>query len=57
MTIVETHAITGGVDTRAGVHVAAALDPVGGLLGGAGVPRHPCECRNLVHVMRPGDIR
>jgi transposase len=25
--------ITGGVDTDAGVHVAAALDPVGGLLG------------------------
>jgi transposase len=29
----ETRAITGGVDTHAGVHVAAALDPVGGLLG------------------------
>jgi hypothetical protein len=26
-------AITGGVDTHADVHVAAALDPVGGLLG------------------------
>jgi transposase len=37
VTIVETstqaRAITGGVDTHAGVHVAAALDPVGGLLG------------------------
>jgi transposase len=33
MTIVETRAITGGVDTRADVHVAAALDPIGGLLG------------------------
>jgi transposase len=37
VTIVETHvqarAITGGVDTHADVHVAAALDPVGGLLG------------------------
>jgi transposase len=31
--IVESRAITGGVDTHAGVHVAAALDPVGGLLG------------------------
>jgi transposase len=31
--IVETRAITGGVDTHADVHVAAALDPVGGLLG------------------------
>ncbi len=29
----ETRAITGGVDTHAGTHVAAALDPVGGLLG------------------------
>ena len=34
MTIVEeTRPITGGVDTHADVHVAAALDPVGGLLG------------------------
>src|SRR4029077_10171289 len=31
--IVETRAITGGVDTHADAHVAAALDPVGGLLG------------------------
>ncbi|HEY5986549.1 MAG TPA: transposase [Streptosporangiaceae bacterium] len=33
MTIVETCAINGGVDTHADVHVAAALDPIGGLLG------------------------
>jgi len=33
LTIVETRAITGGVDTHADMHVAAALDPVGGLLG------------------------
>src|SRR5580693_3854662 len=33
MTIVETRAITGGVDTHADMHVAAALDSVGGLLG------------------------
>jgi transposase len=37
LTIVETRAeiraITGGVDTHADVHVAAALDPSGGLLG------------------------
>ena len=33
MTIVETRAITGGVDTHADTHVAAALDRVGGLLG------------------------
>jgi len=34
MTIVEdARAITGGVDTHAGAHVAAALDPLGELLG------------------------
>ena len=33
VTIVETRTITGGVDTHADSHVAAALDPVGGLLG------------------------
>ena len=37
VTIVETRAeiraITGGVDTHADVHVAAALDAIGGLLG------------------------
>ena len=37
VTIVETparvRAITGGVDTHADAHVAAALDPTGGLLG------------------------
>jgi len=34
MTIVEdARVITGGVDTHAGLHVAAALDPLGGLLG------------------------
>jgi transposase len=33
LTIVETRATTGGVDTHADVHVAAALDPIGGLLG------------------------
>ena len=33
VTIVETRAITGGVDTHADAHVAAALDPIGGLPG------------------------
>jgi len=34
MTIVEERtAVTGGVDTHSEVHVAAALDPVGALLG------------------------
>ncbi len=38
VTIVETPTITGGVDTHADVHVAAALDPVGGLPGVAEFP-------------------
>ena len=33
VTIVETRAVTGGVDTHADTHMAAAQDPVGGLLG------------------------
>jgi transposase len=33
VTIVEKRAVTGGVDTHADVHVAAALDHIGGLLG------------------------
>lgn len=33
MTIVETRAVTGGVDTHLDVHVAAVLDDIGGLLG------------------------
>jgi len=33
VTIVETPVITGGADTHADAHVAAALDPIGGLLG------------------------
>jgi transposase len=33
LTIVETRVVTGGVDTHADTHVAAALDHAGGLLG------------------------
>lgn len=33
MTIVDSHAVTGGVDTHLDTHVAAALNRVGGLLG------------------------
>jgi transposase len=33
VTIAGTRAITGGAGTHADTHVAAALDPVGGLLG------------------------
>jgi transposase len=41
LTIVETRAVTGGVDTHADVHVAAALDPIGGLLGVQEFPATP----------------
>jgi transposase len=42
LTIVEdTRVITGGVDTHADMHVAAALDPVGGLLGVQEFPATP----------------
>jgi transposase len=37
----ETRAITGGVDTHADVHVAAALDSAGGLLGVGEFPVSP----------------
>ena len=48
MTIVETRAITGGVDTHADVHVAAALDPVGGLLGVEEFPVSPAGYARLL---------
>ena len=43
-----TRAITGGVDTHADVHVAAALDPVGGLLGVAEFPVTPAGYARLL---------
>jgi transposase len=48
MTIVYTRAVTGGVDTHAGVHVAAALDPVGGLLGVQEFPATPVGYASLL---------
>ncbi len=48
LTIVETRAITGGVDTHADVHVAAALDPVGGLLGVREFPVTPAGYAGLL---------
>jgi transposase len=41
MTIVETRPVIGGVDTHADIHVAAALDPIGGLLGVQEFPVSP----------------
>ena len=49
MTIVEqTCAITGGVDTHADAHVAAALDPIGGLLGVGEFPATPAGYARLL---------
>ena len=48
MTIVETRAVTGGVDTHADTHVAAALDPVGGLLGVEEFPASPAGYARLL---------
>ena len=46
--IVETRAVTGGVDTHADVHVAAALDSVGGLLGVREFPVTPAGYAGLL---------
>jgi len=48
LTIVETRAVTGGVDTHADMHVAAALDPIGGLLGVAEFPATPAGYTGLL---------
>ena len=48
LTIVETRAVTGGVDTHADIHVAAALDRIGGLLGVAEFPTTPAGYAGLL---------
>jgi transposase len=48
LTIVETRAVTGGVDTHADMHVAAALDPIGGLLGVREFPASPAGYAGLL---------
>jgi transposase len=48
MTIVEACVITGGVDTHADMHVAAALDPIGGLLGVGEFPVTPAGYAGLL---------
>ena len=46
--MVKTPAITGGVDTHADVHVAAALDGIGGLLGVSEFPAAPAGYAQLL---------
>jgi len=48
MPIVETSVITGGVDTHADNHVAAALDGIGGLLGVSEFPATPAGYSRLL---------
>jgi transposase len=48
LTIVETRPVTGGVDTHADAHVAAALDGIGGLLGTESFPTTPSGYAQLV---------
>lgn len=48
MTIVETHAITGGMDTHLDAHVTAALDPNGGTLGIESFPTPAVGYRELL---------
>src|SRR3974390_1881291 len=50
MTIVEApRPVTGGVDTHLDVHVAAALDPIGGVLGVESFPTTPIGYRSLLN--------
>jgi transposase len=52
MSIVETRAITGGVDTHADMHVAAALDSIGGLLGVQEFPASAAGYTRLLEWLR-----
>ena len=57
MTIVETRPITGGVDTHLEVHVAAALDANGGVLGVESFPTTPAGYRRVCTRGWPGSVR
>ncbi|MGH9170871.1 MAG: IS110 family transposase [Acidimicrobiales bacterium] len=48
MTIVESRAVTGGVDTHLDTHVAAALNEIGGLLGVKSFPATPPGYKELL---------
>jgi transposase len=58
MTIVEaTRAVTGGIDTHSEVHVAAALDEIGGLLGAESFAANPAGYEALFTWMSAfGDV-
>lgn len=46
-TIDPARTIVGGIDTHLDVHVAAAVDPVGGLLGAKSFAASPAGCKQL----------
>src|SRR5579863_5570061 len=48
MTMLEAPRVTGGVDTHLDVHVAAALDPLGGLLGTKSFAVNPAGYKSLL---------
>ena len=48
LTIVDTNTVTGGVDTHADAHVAAALNHIGGLLGVESFPTNPAGYGRLL---------
>ena len=52
MSMVKTCAVTGGVDTHAGSHAAAALDGIGGLLGVSEFPATPAGYARLLGWLR-----
>ncbi len=52
LTIVETLTVTGGVDTHADAHVAAALNHIGGLLGTKSFPTTPAGYAKLLAWLR-----
>ena len=58
MTTVEAvRGVTGGVDTHRDVHVAAALDPLGGLLGTESFPTDPAGYKALLEWLETfGDV-
>jgi transposase len=51
-TIEAVRAVTGGVDTHGDVHVAAVLDPVGGVLGTQAFDATPAGYRQLLEWLR-----
>ena len=51
-TLEATRGVTGGVDTHRDVHVAAALDPLGGLLGTESFSTDPAGYKALLKWLR-----